>query len=111
MSVHASQSATCLNTCHHAALTSLNCTSDLRSTEGDGAHRILIEYVGVKYKDFTTNEIRIIDDMREKRNKAYYEGILLPEDYLEKRRDDINSVVIKLKQILKNKIESASTRK
>ncbi len=80
-------------------------------TEGDGAHRILIEYVGVKYKDFTTNEIRIIDDMREKRNKAYYEGILLPEDYLEKRRDDINSVVIKLKQILKNKIESASTRK
>ena len=74
-------------------------------TEGDGAHKKLIEYIAVRYKEFKNHEIQTIDDMRERRNKAYYEGILLPEDYLERRREDIKSVIIKLKQILKNKLK------
>ena len=74
-------------------------------TEGEGAHKILIEYIGVKYKELKTHEIKTVDDMRERRNKTYYEGILLPEDYLERRREDINLVITKLKQILKNKLE------
>ncbi|MEK6947980.1 MAG: hypothetical protein AABX19_01940 [Nanoarchaeota archaeon] len=75
-------------------------------TEGEGAHKILIEYIGIKYKEIATHEIKTVEDMREKRNKTYYEGILLPEDYLEKRRENINSTINKLKQILKNKIET-----
>ncbi len=34
------------------------------------------------------------------------DGLLLPEDYLEKRREDINSSISKLKQIIKNKLLS-----
>ncbi len=69
-------------------------------TEGDGAHKRLIEYITIKYKEFKQHEIQTIEDMREKRNKIYYEGMFLSEDYLEKRREDIKSVITKLKKII-----------
>lgn len=74
-------------------------------TRGEGAHKILIEYIFMKYKEFKTHEMVVINDMREKRNKIYYEGLFVPEDYLEKRMEEINSVIKKIKQILKNKLE------
>lgn len=74
-------------------------------SEGDGAHKKLIEYIEIKYKEFKKHEIQTIDDMREKRNRTYYEGLFIPEDYLEKRREDIKSVITKLKQIINNKLQ------
>ena len=79
--------------------------------EGDGAHKRLIDYIAIKYKDFNTNEIKIIDDLREKRNRTYYEGMMLPEDYLEKRRNTIDSAIKKLKKILNKKLEDLSSHK
>jgi hypothetical protein len=58
-----------------------------------------------RYSEFNTLEKVTINDLREKRNKIYYEGLLLPEDYLEKRRRELNSIINKLKLILKNKLE------
>ena len=74
-------------------------------SEGEASHKRLIEYMIIKYKEFTTNEIRIIDDLREKRNRVYYDGISLPEDYLDMRWEEINSIIKKLNLILKNKIK------
>ena len=74
-------------------------------TEGDGSHKRLIEYITIKYKELKQHEIQTIEDLREKRNKTYYEGLFLPEDYLEKRREDIKSIIIKLKQIINNKLK------
>ncbi len=74
-------------------------------SEGDGAHKKLIEYIEIKYKELKKHEIQTIDDMREKRNRTYYEGLFIPEDYLEKRREDIKSVITKLKQIINNKLQ------
>lgn len=73
-------------------------------TEGDGSHKKLIEYIEMNYKEFKRHEIQIIDDLREKRNRTYYEGLFIPEDYLEKRRDDIKSVIAKLKMIINDKL-------
>ncbi len=74
-------------------------------SEGDGAHKRLIEYIEIKYPEFKKHEIQTIDDMREKRNRIYYEGLIIPEDYLEKRREDIKSIITKLKQIINNKLK------
>lgn len=74
-------------------------------SEGDGAHKKLIEYIEIKYKELKKHEIQTIDDMREKRNRTYYEGLFIPEDYLEKRREDIKSIITKLKQIINNKLQ------
>jgi len=74
-------------------------------TEGEGAHKRLIDFIANRYKEFKTNELRIIDDLREKRNKIYYEGLFLPENYLDRRREEIDSSITKLKQILKKKLE------
>ena len=38
-------------------------------TEGEGAHKILIEYIGIKYKEIATHEIKTVEDMREKETK------------------------------------------
>ncbi len=73
-------------------------------SEGEGAHKKLIEYIEIKYKEFKKHEIQTIDDMREKRNRIYYEGLFLPEDYLDKRREDIKSAITKLKQIIIKKL-------
>jgi hypothetical protein len=74
-------------------------------THGEGAQKIIIEYIMGQYSEFNTLEKVTINDLREKRNKIYYEGLLLPEDYLEKRRRELNSIINKLKLILKNKLE------
>ncbi len=73
--------------------------------EGEGAHKRLIEYIKLKYLEFKKQEIQTIDDMREKRNRTYYEGLIIQEDYLENRREDIESVITKLKQIINKKLK------
>lgn len=73
-------------------------------TEGEGAHKKLIEYIGENYKQFTEYEISLLDDLRIKRNKISYDGFFIKEDYLKRKEKDIQNIITKLKGIIKEKL-------
>jgi len=73
-------------------------------TEGEGAHKRLIEYIGENYKQLTEHEISLLDDLRITRNKISYDGFFIKEDYLKRREKDIQAIIIKLKRIIKEKL-------
>ncbi len=71
---------------------------------GEGAHKAQIDYVGVKYKEFTRSEIAFIDDLRITRNKIAYEGFFVKEDYITRKIPEITIIMNKLNSIIRNKM-------
>lgn len=72
-------------------------------TIGENAHKEVIESLS-KYKDFEENEIRMIDDLRIKRNKSAYEGKQINPIYLENKKDRLLKITGKLKSLLNKKL-------
>ena len=72
-------------------------------TIGEGAHKKLIEYLEDNYKQFEKNEITLINDLRITRNKISYDGFFVTEDYLERKTKGIQTIIPKLKEIIKEK--------
>ena len=74
-------------------------------TEGEGAHKKLIEYLSIAYKnDFKRHEIILLEDLREKRNKISYEGLFVTENYLISREQEIKSIISMLKETINKKL-------
>jgi len=73
-------------------------------TYGEGAHKKLIEYLKANYKEFDEYEISLIDDLRITRNKIAYDGFFVEKDYIERKINDINKIIKKLKEIIQLKI-------
>lgn len=74
-------------------------------TEGEGAHKKLIEYLSITYKnEFKRHEIVLLEDLREKRNRIAYEGLFVPENYLTLREQEINHIISNLKAIINKKL-------
>jgi len=81
-------------------------------TYGEGAHKKQIEYIQSNYKEFNEYEISLLDDLRIKRNKIAYDGFFVDKDYIEKRIKDIQEIIQKLRDIIREKTESdISTKK
>jgi len=74
-------------------------------TAGEGAHKIMIEYLDTNYKQFSAYEISLIDDMRILRNKIAYDGFFVKESYLERKVQDIKDIIAKLKAIIREKLD------
>ena len=74
-------------------------------TEGEGAHKKLIEYVSNNYKQFPQFEISTIDELRVIRNKIAYDGFFVKEDYLERKRKIILEIISKMMKILEEKLK------
>jgi len=72
-------------------------------TYGERAHKEAIEYLGQSYQEFTKKEIIFIDTMRDLRNKVYYEGFKINQDYLDRNNNRILEIINKLKTIIKSK--------
>jgi len=72
-------------------------------TIGENAHKEVIEFLS-KYEDFEENEIRMIDDLRIKRNKSAYEGKQIDPVYLENKKDKLLKIMDKLKGLLNRKL-------
>lgn len=72
-------------------------------TYGEGAHKKLIEYIQSNYKEFNEYEISLLDDLRIKRNKIAYDGFFVDKDYIERRINDIQKIIEKMKEIIKEK--------
>jgi len=73
-------------------------------TYGEGAHKKLIEYLEKNYKEFSRNEIFLIDDLRIVRNKIAYDGFFVEKDYIARKLKDIKEIIEKLKKIINKKL-------
>ena len=73
-------------------------------TYGEGAHKKLIEYIQSNYKEFNGYEISLIDDLRITRNKIAYDGFFVDKDYIDRKNNDIQDIINKLKNIIKEKL-------
>lgn len=68
------------------------------------SHEILVGYLKYFYKEFSDYEISFIDDLRKLRNNINYRGFFVKYDYLERNKETINKIIIKLKNILNKKL-------
>ncbi len=69
------------------------------------SHKDLIDYLREKYKNFSSYEISFLDDLRVLRNRISYEGFFIESSYLERNENLLKSLVIKLKTLVKTKLE------
>src|SRR3989344_3681839 len=69
-------------------------------TLGEGAHKRMIEYIEKNYKEFTGIEIIFLDDLRVIRNKIAYDGFFVKEEYIERRKERLHTIISKLKKII-----------
>ena len=73
-------------------------------TYGEGAHKKLIDYLNMNYKEFNRSEIYLIDDLRNTRNKITYDGFFVDKNYIERKIRTIKEIIEKLKIIIKKKL-------
>jgi len=73
-------------------------------TVGENAHKELVELLA-KNKKFSEEEIRLIDDLRIRRNKFLYEAKPIGLIYIENNKDKIEAIINKLKKELKEKLK------
>lgn len=69
---------------------------------GESAHKDLIDALG-RY-GFTDAEIRLLQDLRIKRNDSQYEGKPIERIYLENKKEAFALVIQKLKKLVQKKI-------
>jgi len=73
-------------------------------TKGEGAHKVLIDYIGNTYKtEFLQSEIYFLDELRKIRNKINYDGFFVNTDYLTRNKKKILGIISKLKEIKQQK--------
>lgn len=73
-------------------------------TQGEGAHKKLIEYASGAYMLFSEHEVSLIDDLRVVRNKIAYDGFFVPPDYLPRNQKAIEAIIGKLKKSASEKL-------
>lgn len=73
-------------------------------TYGEGAHKKLIEYLQMNYKEFREYEISLIDDLRITRNKIAYDGFFVDGEYIKRKIKTIQNIIKKLKAIINKKM-------
>ena len=89
-------------------LLSITLLLDGLKTQGESAHKKLIEYVGRAYTLFTEHELSLIDDLRIVRNKIAYDGFFVPSDYLPRNKKAIETVIDKLKRLVNEKLKAGN---
>ena len=68
------------------------------------SHKDLIEYIKEKYKDFSQQEIFVLDNLRILRNRVAYEGYKIDISYLTKNESLFKEIIKKLKGILEKRL-------
>ena len=58
------------------------------------------------YKEFNSNDIYLIDSLRIVRNKIAYDGFFVEKDYIERRINNIENMIKKLRKIIRKKMQA-----
>jgi len=69
------------------------------------SHKDLIEYIKEKCKDFSQQEIFVLDNLRILRNRIAYEGYKIDISYLTKNEALFKAIIKKLKGILEKRLK------
>ena len=68
------------------------------------SHELLIGYLVRFYKEFSSSEIYLIDQLRKTRNSIAYRGAIIRPEYLKRNKERILLSIKKLKNIVERKI-------
>ncbi len=68
------------------------------------SHELLVGYIAQFYKEVSSAEINLIDQLRKMRNDIDYRGVMVNAGYLHRNKEFILSIIKKLKIILKRKL-------
>ncbi len=68
------------------------------------SHELLIGYLSRFYKEFSSAEIYLTDQLRKTRNDIDYKGVIIKPEYLKRNRENILEIIKKLKGILGKKV-------
>ncbi len=68
------------------------------------SHELLVGYLAKFYREFTTAEIALIDQLRQMRNDIDYRGIMINPEYVERNQVAIIDVIAKLKDVTNKRI-------
>ncbi|GEM_PF-440200 len=68
------------------------------------SHELLVSYLAKHYSEFLTQEIILIDQLRQIRNDIAYRGIMIKPEYLERNQQAILAIISKLKNTLNQKL-------
>lgn len=70
------------------------------------SHEMLIAYIAKFYsKDFSDEDLYVIDQLRKTRNDISYRGVIIKSDYLSRREDEVIKIIQKTKVIVQKKIK------
>ncbi len=72
-------------------------------TQGEGAHRKLIEYLHKNYRQFTEYDLHLIEELRIVRNRIAYDGFFVKPDYIYRKKRDAELIISKLKGLANEK--------
>ena len=70
---------------------------------GENAHKDLMDYLS-NYREFSEDEVILLNDLRIKRNKSSYEGKEIDKSYLENKKDKLLIIIKKLKKLVDSKL-------
>lgn len=70
---------------------------------GEGAHKELILNLKI-YKEISSYEVDLIDDLRDKRNKSSYEGRSVGKEYVASRKGQWLEIIGILKKMIDSKL-------
>ncbi|MEW6062926.1 MAG: hypothetical protein AB1571_00955 [Nanoarchaeota archaeon] len=71
---------------------------------GEGAHKRLIEYLKQNYREFSSKDVSVMDDLRIIRNKISYDGFFIKSDYIKRKLNNIGAIINKLRIIINKKL-------
>ena len=69
------------------------------------SHEVLVGFLKNFYRQFTEEEIFLIDQLRILRNKIAYKGFFINYDYLKRNEPKIKPIILKLTKKLNEKIK------
>jgi len=81
-------------------LSSIILLLDGYKTKGQGAHKIIIDYIDGK-NILNNSEISLFNELRDKRNKITYDGFFIKESYFKRKLPQIQKIISKLKSEIK----------
>lgn len=70
------------------------------------SHELLVGYLAEFYKEFSSSEIYLIDQLRKTRNDIAYRGVVIQPEYLKRNKNEILLIIAKLKIAVSGKIKS-----
>lgn len=66
--------------------------------KGDGAHIEIINYVCKEY-ELGESTRQFIQELRDYRNRTYYEGFIIKKEYIQRNKTKIEQIILKLMKL------------